>query len=67
MAGRGSAIICKIHNRLLIAGGWVAAHRPLSMLFLSKIIRKGSHGALHSVAPRIITVPCDECRKSEFA
>lgn len=63
----GKVIICKIHSRLLTVGGWVAAHQPLSTLFLLKIIRKGSHGAFHSVAPRIITIPCDECRKSEFA
>lgn len=67
MAGGGSVIICKIHSRLRTAGGWVAAHRPLSGSFLRKFTRSIGHSVFENARPRLLHAPCDECDKNESA
>lgn len=63
MAGGGSVIICKIHNRLRTAGGWVVISRS----FLRKIAGKTGYGAPENAPSRLLHAPCDECGKNESA
>lgn len=58
-----SVIICKIHSRLLTAGGWVAAHRPLSGSFLRKFARSTGYGVPENAPPRLLRALCDECQQ----
>lgn len=65
MAGRNSVVVCKIHRRLLMAGEWIAAHRPLSGSFLRRFARSIGHGVFENAPPRFLRALCDECLRDK--